>query len=100
MLWGPYNFSSFLPFFLPFLPFLPFLSFSPLPSPLSFLFKDFLYLFMRDTEKEAEGEADSMQGARCGTRSQDLRISPEPKADAQPLSHTGLPGENQFVLCI
>ena len=33
-----------------------------------FIFKIFIYLFMRDT---AEGEAGSMQGARCGTRSQD-----------------------------
>ena len=34
-------------------------------------FKDFIYLFMRDTQREAEtqaeGEAGSMQGARCGT---------------------------------
>ena len=33
----------------------------------SFLKKDFIYLFMRDTDREAErqaeGEADSMQGA-------------------------------------
>ena len=38
-----------------------------------FFFKDFIYLFMRDTERkreaetQAEGEAGSMQGARCGT---------------------------------
>ena len=37
-------------------------------------FKDFIHLFMRLTEREreagtqAEGEAGSMQGARCGTR--------------------------------
>ena len=34
-------------------------------------FKDFIYLFMRDTQKEAEtqaeGEAGSLQGARRGT---------------------------------
>ena len=40
-----------------------------------FFFKDFIYLFMRDTQREAEtqveGEAGSMQGARCGTRSWD-----------------------------
>ena len=40
---------------------------------------------MRDTEIEAEtqaeGEAGSMQGSQ-----------PEPKADAQPLSHPGVPG--------
>ena len=42
-------------------------------------FKDFIYLFMRDTERDtgtqAEGEeAGSMQGARCGTPSRDSRI--------------------------
>ena len=31
---------------------------------------------MRDTEKEAETQADSMQGARCGARSQGSRITP------------------------
>ena len=53
---------------------------------------------MRDTEREAEtqaeGEAGSIQGAQCGTRSQDLRImgsQPEPKADAQSPSHPGVP---------
>ena len=50
---------------------------------------------MRDTEREAEtqaeGEAGSLQGAQCGTRSQDLGSRPEPKADAQPLSHPGAP---------
>ena len=33
-----------------------------------FFFLEFIYLFMRDTEREAEGgEADSMQEAQCGT---------------------------------
>ena len=45
---------------------------------------------MRDTEEEAEtqaeGEAGSLREAQFGTRSQD-----EPKADAQPLSHPGVP---------
>ena len=35
------------------------------------IFKDFIYLFMRDTQREAEtqaeGEAGSLPGARCGT---------------------------------
>ena len=39
-------------------------------------FKDFIYLFMRDTVKEAEtqaeGEAGSLRGAQCGSPSQDL----------------------------
>ena len=50
---------------------------------------------MRDTQREAEtqaeGEAGSIQGARCGTRSQDLGSQPEPKADAPLLSHPGVP---------
>ena len=48
---------------------------------------------MRDTQREAEtqgeGEAGSSEGARCGTRF--LGSGPEPKADAQPLSHPGVP---------
>ena len=51
----------------------------------------FIYLFMRETqgesETEAEGEAGSLWGAQCGT----LGSRPEPKADAQRLSHTGIP---------
>ena len=50
-----------------------------------------MYLFMGDTQREAEtqaeGEPDSMQGARCGTRSREPGSHPELKADAQPLSH-------------
>ena len=41
-----------------------------------FLKKDFIYLFMRDTEKEAEGEAGSMHGARHGTQSWDSETTP------------------------
>ena len=49
-----------------------------------FIFFKRFYLFMRDTEGErekeaetqAEGEAGSMQGARCGTQSQNSRITP------------------------
>ena len=47
---------------------------------------------MRHTEREAEAqperEAGSMQGARRGAQSQDLRIM---KAGAKPLSHPGIP---------
>ena len=53
---------------------------------------------MRDTEREAEtraeGEAVSMQGAQCGTRSQNSRITPWAKADAPLLSHPGITGKN------
>ena len=43
-------------------------------------FEGLIYLFMRDTESEAETQAEresgSMQGARHGTRSQVSRITP------------------------
>ena len=43
-------------------------------------FLNFIYLFMRDTEREAETEAEreagSMKEARRGTRSQNSRVSP------------------------
>ena len=45
----------------------------------------------RETETQAEGEAGSMQGAQYGTRSWIPGSRPEPKADAQPLSHPGVP---------
>ena len=58
-------------------------------------FKDFIYLFMRVTEGEAEtqaeGEAGSMQGARRETRSQVSRITPWTEGGAKPLSHLGCP---------
>ena len=60
------------------------------------VFKRF-YLFIheryteREAETQAEGEAGSPCGARCRTRSQDPGSRPEPKADAQPLSHPGAP---------
>ena len=50
---------------------------------------------MRDTQREAEtqaeGETGSPQEARCGTLSLELGSHPEPKADAQPPSHQGAP---------
>ena len=36
----------------------------------------------REEETQAEGEAGSMQGAQCGTRSQDLGITPWAKGRA------------------
>ena len=41
---------------------------------------------MRDTEREAEREAGSTQGAQCGTGSRDSRITPWSLAGAKPLS--------------
>ena len=43
----------------------------------------------REAETQAEGEAGSLQGAQCGTGSRIPGSRPEPKADAQPLSHPG-----------
>ena len=50
-------------------------------APMSFLFffKDFIYLFMRDTERgrdTSRGRSRLHAGSRCGTRSQDSRITP------------------------
>ena len=60
-----------------------------------FFFKDFIYLFMRDTQREAEtkaeGEAGSMQGAQCGTWSWVSRITPWAAGGAKPLRHRGCP---------
>ena len=51
---------------------------------------------MTDTESggaetQAEGEAGSMQGAQCEVQSWIPGSYREPKADAQPLSHSGIP---------
>ena len=44
----------------------------------------------REVETQAVGEAGSLQGAQCGIRSWIPGSCPEPKADIQPLSHTGV----------
>ena len=70
-----------------------------------FIFKDFTYLFMRDTHREregeaetqTEGEADSTQGARHKTRSQDPRIKPWAEGCTKLLRHTGFPLSLSFV---
>ena len=56
-----------------------------------FFFKDFIYLFMREAETQAEGEAGSMQEAQRETRSQVSRIMPWAEGGAKPLSHPGCP---------
>ena len=59
-------------------------------------FKILKNLFMSDTQKEAEtqaeGEAGSLQEPDAGLDPETLGPRPEPKADAQPLSHPGVPG--------
>ena len=55
------------------------------------------YLFIhernrkREAETQAEGEAVSMQGTQCGTRSLVSRITPWAEGSAKPLSHLGCP---------
>ena len=45
-----------------------------------YIFEDFIYLFMRDTQRkaetQAEGEAGSLRGAQCGIWSWDPRVMP------------------------
>ena len=68
---------------------------TPLPNCCYYFLRFYLFIHEiereREAEKQAEGEAGSPQGAQCGTPS---RI-PEPclqlKADAQLLSHPGVP---------
>ena len=51
----------------------------------------------REAETQAEREAGSLQGTRCGTQSQILGLCPELKTDAQPLSHPGV-ALNRLIL--
>ena len=51
----------------------------------------------RGAETQAEGEAGSMHGSRRGTWFRILGSRPEPKADAQPLSHQGVPASSASV---
>ena len=61
-----------------------------------FFFKDFIYLFMRDTEREAETQAEGEAGSTH--RGPDVGFDPGspgsrpgPKAGAKPLRHPGIP---------
>ena len=60
-----------------------------------FFLKTYLFIHerhrLRETEIQAEGEAGSSQGARCRTRSRIPGSQSEMKADAQLLSHPGIP---------
>ena len=51
----------------------------------------------REAETQAEGEAGSPRGAQWGLGARTRGSRPEPKADAQPLSHPGAPN---FVFSI
>ena len=50
----------------------------------------------RDAETQAEGEAGSMQGAWCGTPSRVSRIMPWAEGGTKPLSHLAIPEEGYF----
>ena len=65
-----------------------------------------IFFFMRDTQREAEtqaeGEAGSLQGSPMWDSSRTPGSHREPKADAQLLSHPGVPAlllDNRFVAC-
>ena len=66
---------------------------------LNLFFHDFIYLFMRDTEKEkergrdTEGEAGSflLGGSPMQDSIRVSRITPRAKSGAKPLSHPGCP---------
>ena len=65
-----------------------------------FLIIIFYYLFMRDTEREtktqAEGEAGSLWEPNEGLNPRTLGSLPKLKADAQLLSHSGIPMSSRF----
>ena len=62
-------------------------------------FKDFIYLFMRDTEREREREAETQEEGEAGScREPDVGLDPRtpgsgpgPKAGTKLLSHPGIP---------
>ena len=57
-----------------------------------------MHLFMRDTHREAEtqaeGEAGYMQLSRLGSRSRDPGVTPWAEGGAKLLSHPGCPKKN------
>ena len=72
--------------------------------PVSFFFSFFLrfYLFMRDGEGERQRHRQRENQAPCGEPNAGLHprtpgSRPEPNADTQPLSHTGVPSHIAFI---
>ena len=59
------------------------------------IFKKILFIYSRETQREAEtqaeGEAGSLQGARPGTQSLVSRFTPWAEGGAKPLSYLGCP---------
>ena len=68
---------------------------------LLFFFKDlFIYSFReseREAQTQAEREAGSTQEARCGTRSRVSRITPQAAGGAKPLHHRGCPKDYYLI---
>ena len=62
-----------------------------------FFFKDFIYLFMKDTERGRDIGRGRSREPDVGLDSRSPGSQPELKADAQPLSHPGIP---RFYLSI
>ena len=66
--------------------------------------KDFIYSWetQRERQRQAEGEAGSMQGAQCGLNPGSPRSCPGPKAGAKPPSHPGIPEGSHFngLMCM
>ena len=66
-------------------------------------FLKIIYLFMRDTQKEREGQRHRQREKQAPCREPDVRLDPRspgslpgPKAGAQPLSHPGVPNTSGF----
>ena len=69
----------------------------------TFFKKDFIYLFGRDTERERQRHRQREKQAPCGDPEVGLNprtpeSRPEPKADAQALSHLCVPRRNSFEM--
>ena len=80
----------FILFFLFFISFLLFILF--------IFIKDLIYLFMRDTHRERQRQRHRQREKQAPCRKPDVGLDPgtpgshpEPKANAQPLSHPGIP---------
>ena len=61
---------------------------------INFFGKDFIYLFMRETERQRHRQKEKQAPCRkpdAGLDPGTPGSHPEPKADAQPLSHSGIP---------
>ena len=60
----------------------------------------FIYSWEKEAETQAEGEAGSMQGNWCGTRSGVSRVTPWAKGAAKPLSHPGCPSICSLLIAV